>query len=70
MTNRRAFIYFRLLVFTGIRKGESLALKWEDVDFKNKTLNINKTVSRRETGLYIQTPKISVSIRRISLDGW
>lgn len=68
MRNYRAFIYFRLLAFTGIRKGESLALKWSDVDFKNKTLNINKAVSRRETGLYIQTPKTPSSIRRISLD--
>ena len=66
--NFRAQVYFRLLAFTGIRKGESLALKWSDIDFENKTLNINKAVSRRETGLYIQTPKTAASIRRISLD--
>ena len=66
--NFRAYVYFRLLAFTGIRKGESLALKWSDIDFEKKTLNINKAVSRRESGLYIQTPKTAASIRRISLD--
>lgn len=66
--NFRVHVYFRLLAFTGIRKGESLALKWSDIDFEKKTLNINKAVSRRETGLYIQTPKTAASIRRISLD--
>ncbi|HHY21620.1 MAG TPA: site-specific integrase [Bacilli bacterium] len=66
--NIRAHVYFRLLAFTGIRKGESLALKWSDVDFKNKTLNINKAVARKESGLYIQTPKTAASIRRISID--
>ncbi|EGO2614384.1 site-specific integrase [Enterococcus faecalis] len=66
--NFRAFVFFRLLAFTGMRKGEALALKWSDVNFDKYTLNINKAVSRRETGLYIQTPKTPSSIRRISLD--
>lgn len=66
--NFRAYVFFRLLAFTGIRQGEALALKFSDIDFTNKTLNINKAVSRKETGLYIQTPKTPSSIRRISLD--
>lgn len=66
--NFRAFVYFRLLAFTGIRKGESLALKWSDIDLEKQTLYINKAVSRSATGLYIQTPKTPSSIRRISID--
>lgn len=66
--NFRAFVYFRLLAFTGMRKGESLALKWSDIDLEKQTLYINKAVSRSATGLYIQTPKTSSSIRRISID--
>ena len=56
--NFRAFVYFRLLAFTGMRKGESLALKWSDIDLEKQTLYINKAVSRSATGLYIQTPKL------------
>lgn len=66
--NFRAFVYFRLLAFTGMRKGESLALKWSDIDLEKQTLYINKAVSRSATGLYIQTPKTPSSIRRISID--
>lgn len=67
-SNFRAYVFFRLLSFTGMRKQEALALKWPDIDFKNKTVNINKAVSRKATGLYIQTPKTPASIRRISID--
>ncbi|WP_342544895.1 site-specific integrase [Lysinibacillus sp. FSL K6-4013] len=35
----------RILIFTGIRKGELLVLKWGDVDFKMKTLNIYEAYS-------------------------
>lgn len=34
---------FILMLFTGIRIGEALVLTWDDVDFDNKLLNINKT---------------------------
>lgn len=66
--NFRAYVYFRLLAFTGMRKGESLALKWSDINLDKQTLYINKAVSRSATGLYIQTPKTPSSIRRISID--
>lgn len=68
LPNKRAYTYFRLLAFTGMRNGEALALKWSDVDVVNKTLNINKGVSRKATGLYVHTPKTPSSIRRISID--
>lgn len=61
-------VLFRILAFTGIRKGEAFALTWADIDAENKTMNINKAVARKETGLYIDTPKNISSIRRISLD--
>lgn len=60
---------FRVLAFTGIRKGEALALTWDDVDFFNKTLEINKTVTRNLDNKFIATPpKTNTSIRKISLD--
>lgn len=60
---------FRLLAFTGMRKGEALALTWEDIDFNNKMLTINKTIARNtKNEIVINHPKTEASIREISLD--
>lgn len=42
-------IYGTVVIFalyTGMRKGEILGLQWSDVDFENKTININKQLNR------------------------
>lgn len=63
------YVVFRVLAFTGMRKGELSALKWSDVDFKNGTIRIDKTVASDENGKqHIQTPKTQKSIRTISVD--
>lgn len=62
-------IYFRLLAFTGMRKGESLALKWTDLDFKNKTVEISKTVTLGMGNIpYVTSTKTTAGNRTISLD--
>lgn len=67
--NQKAIAAFRVLFFTGMRKGELLALQISDVDFKNKTLSINKSVSRGiDNTPIIDTPKTKTSIRTIGLD--
>lgn len=35
-----------LILDTGMRIGEALALEWSDIDFKNKTLRVNKTLTK------------------------
>lgn len=62
------FIYFRLLAYTGIRKGECLALKWSDIDLKNHLLSINKTIATVKGKPVIHDPKTKASNRVISLD--
>lgn len=37
-------LFFYLLLYTGARRGEALALTWDDIDFENKTITINKIV--------------------------
>ncbi len=49
--------------FTGMRSGELLALKWEDVDFETDTISITKTVAE---GL-INSPKTPSSFRDIEM---
>ncbi|MCJ8015255.1 site-specific integrase [Paenibacillus sp. KQZ6P-2] len=38
------WIFFKVLIETGIRKGEAAALKWTDIDFKNQTIKIDETL--------------------------
>ena len=64
--NIKKIALFRLLAFTGIRKGELLALEWSD--YRRKTLDINKAVSNSPLGLEVSATKTKASIRLISLD--
>ena len=62
-------VFFRLLAFTGIRKGECLALTWNDIDFIKNTLTINKTISvGLQNKQIIQDPKSFNSYRTVTLD--
>ena len=64
----KKYTLFRLLAFSGMRIGECLALTWHDLDYKNNTIAINKTLARTKNGIKIQTPKTKSSNRVISLD--
>lgn len=48
---------------TGIRPGELISLYWTDIDFKNKTININKTTVNGVIG-YVKTKS---SIRKVDM---
>ena len=52
---------------TGLRRGELLALRWEDLDVQNRTLSINKSVARQNGKRVISTPKTPNSIRTVLL---
>jgi len=38
------WIFFKVLIETGMRKGEAAALTWNDIDLKEGTISINKTL--------------------------
>jgi integrase len=38
-------LYFQLAFYTGMRTGELLALRWEDVDLENKKIYVRKSIS-------------------------
>lgn len=46
---RRAF--FRVIISTGVRRGEAIALTWDDVNFRDKTISITKTVLPKYNGV-------------------
>jgi len=63
---------------SGLRLGELLGLKWDDIDFKNATINIKRSVKRAKTNfdensngimseLLIQEPKTSAGRRTVPL---
>lgn len=55
-------------VFTGARLGELLGLEWNDIDFKNKEIAINKASQYLpEKGIYTKEPKTSSSYRNVSI---
>lgn len=54
---------------TGMRIGEIMVLKWEDIDFNNNFLSVKHTFSKYRNGkALIEKPKSKKSIRRIDLD--
>lgn len=60
---------FHILAFTGLRKGELLALRWKDINFKRGTLSVKQTLTTVEGWkLAFQTPKTEKSLRTISID--
>jgi len=65
----RLYSLFRLAVYTGARKGELLALKWNDLDFEQQSLVIskNRLVVRGENVVQAST-KGGEGRRTISLD--
>lgn len=38
------WIFFKVLIETGLRKGEAAALQWTDIDLKAKTITVTKTL--------------------------
>lgn len=58
-------LWILTLLYTGIRPGESAALTWNDVDFKNNEIHIH---SARESGTgTIKGPKTAAGVRDIPI---
>ncbi|MCH2256487.1 MAG: site-specific integrase [Alteromonas sp.] len=55
--------YFQLAFYTGLRTGELLGLRWEDVDLKNNVVHIRVNL----TGGIEKTPKTKGSVRTVEL---
>ena len=58
---------FLLELGTGMRRGEILALQWDDLNFNNGELHIKRQVYAVKGELHISTPKTKASIRTVVL---
>ena len=66
-TDRQSGIW-HLLATTGMRRGEMLGLRWDDIDFENGTMTIRRTRVRVGTAVFDETPKSQASKRTINID--
>ncbi len=61
---------FKVALATGMRKGELLGLRWQDVDLDMGTLRVVKTLQRKGGGKYeLGEPKTKLSGRTVPLSG-
>lgn len=57
-----------VMAYTGCRRGEIAALRWEDIDFENGTISfVNNAVKIPGEPLSVGTPKTKSSSRRIPM---
>ena len=64
---------FTIAFGTGLRVGELTALTWDDIDFENETINIDKTLHKTKfltennNRYLINTPKTKNAIRKVPM---
>lgn len=56
------------IAYTGLRIGEALALRWSDINFKDKMISVNHTLVAIDGEQVLQSPKTKASKRTISVD--
>ena len=59
------FAYFA--AYTGLRRGELLALRWEDIDMVNRVITVNKSVYFDANRPKIKAPKTKTSIGQVPI---
>lgn len=60
-------VLFNLAIFGGLRKGELLALQWNDIDFETDTVKVSKAVSVVAGKQICKSPKTKTSNRVVSI---
>lgn len=63
-------VIYLLLIGAGLRIGEALALRWEDVSPNLGSITVRQTAVRDRGGMIINPPKTKLSMRTIVIPGW
>lgn len=60
-------VFFTLALFSGLRRGELIALTWDDIDFINNTVSITKSTGYVDNTMVTKAPKNKTSIRVVNV---
>jgi integrase len=60
-------VFANLALFMGLRKGEILALTWDDINMEEGWLEVNKSISYTNQGEYVKAPKTKNSFRTLAM---
>lgn len=64
----RHYLTFFLAIYTGMRRGEILGLKWSDIDLENKTIHVHRSLAYiPKKGYIITSTKTRNSNRMIPI---
>jgi integrase len=58
------------LLGTGARRGETLALRWQDVDFDKGIVRIERSLEQTKAGLRFKAPKTKNARRNVAISPW
>ena len=65
ISGTRLYLFVAFSVFLGLRRSETIALKWEDVDFKKKTISISKARVQGKSGEFVEKTTKTTSSKRV-----
>jgi integrase len=67
LRGRRMYLIAALGLFTGMRRGELVALRWKDIDLDGAVLRVEQSLEQTKEGLRFKSPKTLHGRRSISL---
>ena len=66
-TSNHEWLFPFIAIYTGLRKGEILALQWKDIDFEKDIISVSKSVYHKFDRPYIKEPKTEAGKRYVPL---
>ena len=59
-------VYFKLVLATGMRRGEACGLRWSDIDWRHRTIHVQRTVVKLSgQKIFTKEPKTASGNRRV-----
>lgn len=61
-------VFFTLVIYTGMRRGEMLGLEWHDINFETGVIHVQRTSNyTKAKGIYTDTTKTESSVRFVKV---